>query len=137
MSFTRLLLTCWILARLLDFLFGTKLVDDIVELPLDLKLNHGFLYFDGVDVGLVEEETVDCNLFWNNTIGIAHNLLTVVEQFLICLLDVGLVDGLVANHPCHFLDDIVGSSGDECGGNGQNRCRQYDFFLHFVPFYVE
>ena len=96
-----------LLAVLFEFLLAARDLYPAVELLLhtgsDLRLTN----FNGVDLGLMEEEFLHGELFGNGTVGIASPRHTFLLPLHTHHLHIGLEDGLITHYPHDFVDDTA------------------------------
>ena len=91
----------------LYLLFCTQICDEIVYALLHGLSHHRLLHLNSVYVGLMKKQFLKGKLFGNNAVGVAVDGRFLIEHLLIGFLDLAFVDGLVADHPCHFIDNVV------------------------------
>ncbi len=103
---------------LLDFFARAQVVDQEVDLLVYLHLDLRVLHDNGVDVGLVQVQTLDGHHLGNDAVRVTVDSLVVLLHIAICLLDFGLVYGVIADGPCHFFGNVVLGHGD--GGYGSH-----------------
>ena len=61
----------WLAEVFFYFLLRAEVCDQVVDTLVDGLIDHGFLHFDRVDVGLMEEELFKSETFGNHAVGVA------------------------------------------------------------------
>ena len=89
---------------LFEFLLGTSQQDSLVEFLFNILVDICVTDINTVNDCLMKKEFLYGYLFWNDTIRIAFQLRAIFQT---TLLNVGTQNGFIANHPHHFIDDIL------------------------------
>ena len=116
-------LTDGFLEVFLKFLLRANLCDEHIHLCIDLCLNLFVAHLNGVDDSLVDEELLDGHLFGDDAIGVAIDLLTLVEHTLALILHFAAKNGFVAHHPDDLVDDVFGFLCHQLQPSGQDDCQ--------------
>ena len=101
---------------LLDFFARTEVVNQEIELLIYLQLNLRILYDNRIDVCLMQVEALDGHHLGYDAVRVAVDGFAILLHIAICLLDFGLVYGVIADGPCHFFGNIVLGYGNGCYG---------------------
>ena len=130
-----------VIAHLLDGLVGVLLqfllradgADAAVDFLVDVvqHVGVGDLDVDAVDVGLMEVELLNGQQLGDDGIGVAVDALAALHHFAPHVLYIRLQDGLVADHPHHFVDDVV-LGLQARAGKGEHETQKEVSILHFL-----
>ena len=101
---------------LLDFFARTEVVNQEIELLIYLQLNLRVLYDNRIDVCLMQVEALDGHHLGYDAVRVTVDGFAILLHIAICLLDFGLVYGVIADGPCHFFGNIVLGYGNGCYG---------------------
>ncbi len=96
--------------HLLEPFAGACRHDPVVDAGVDFRCHHACRHFYGVQIGLMQKQTLHCNLLRHIAVRVADDVVAFLLHLLVCFFDFRLPDGLVADHPHHFFGHIVGGA---------------------------
>ena len=116
---------------LFELFASAHLIDGHVDPLIDGAQDLAFAHVDTIDLGLVEVELLDGDLFGDDAVGIAVEALALVLHIEALRLHVGAEDGLVTDHPDDLVHHVIlsVSRARKADGEQTQACYSLHFFL--------